>query len=493
MSRGHLCLLLHAHLPFVRHPEHPEFLEEKWLFEAVAESYLPLLSVFEKLADDRVPFGLTVSLSPTLVAMLDDDLLRKRCHAWLAKRKAGARRKPAFVREQMDGALRDYEQRGGDIVAGFRNLENRGFIEIITTCATHAFLPLLKSDRLSVRAQIRIALDEHERRFGRRPSGFWLPECGFHPDLRHELAQAGITYCVVDAHGFQLARPAAPFGPRAPVRCDDITFFARDPDSAREVWGHGGFPSASVYRDFHATDADGFKTRAVSGTADAKLPYDAAKAEAAVSRHAQEFVVSRIASAGFHNARMEAPPLTVAAYDAELFGHWWHEGPRFVDHVMRYAATRRDEIETLTLSGHLARHQPAFTTVPGASSWGQHGFNDFWLNQANHWIYPELRRASVRFMEACSVRREDPLHGRAIRQAARSLLLSQASDWPFLMARETSAAYAGQRLRDQIARVHFLCDAIERNDIDERKLRALEQMDNLFPEIDCRHFVEIPA
>src|SRR5207302_10937554 len=75
---GYLALILHAHLPFVRHPEHEHFLEEEWFFEAITESYIPLLRMMRRLVDDAVPFKLTMSLTPTLCAMLQDELLRER-------------------------------------------------------------------------------------------------------------------------------------------------------------------------------------------------------------------------------------------------------------------------------------------------------------------------------------------------------------------------------------------------------------------------------
>ena len=505
MPRGYLALVLHAHLPFVRHPEHAEFLEERWLFEAVSDCYLPLLGVFEKLADDGVPFRATLSISPTLAAMLDDDLLRRRCHDFLKERQAKSQGAAPFLAEHSDHALREFERRGGDIVGGFSSLQQRGCLEIITTAATHGFLPLQKSHAPTVRAQIRVALDEHVRRFHAKPCGFWLPECGFYPGLQHELAAAGVGYFIVDAHGFLNAQPPAPHGVFAPVACPGVAVFARDPDSAREVWGPGGFPGAAAYRDFHATDGNGFKSFAVTGAADEKKGYDPKLAARLALHHAHQFVQSRIAQAEFQAAHLANPPVIVAAYDAELFGHWWHEGPQFLEHVLRIAASHGKEIETITPSDYIARHPPAFAAVPGASSWGQHGFNDYWLNATNHWIYPELRRAALRFAEVCTMHGGGlwekprapapnggggPLLRRAHQQAGRSLLLAQASDWPFMMKRGASASYAGKRLSDQLARVHHLCDAIEQGTVSERRLLALEQMDNLFPHLDCRHFLE---
>src|SRR5258705_9107689 len=102
--RGSLSIILHAHLPFVRHPEHPEFLEESWLFEALTECYLPILIVLEGLRRDRVDFRLAISVTPTLSAMLRDRLLRDRYRAHLARSVELAEKEA--LRQQFDAAYR---------------------------------------------------------------------------------------------------------------------------------------------------------------------------------------------------------------------------------------------------------------------------------------------------------------------------------------------------------------------------------------------------
>ena len=78
VMNGYLSFVLHAHLPYVRHPEYEEFLEEDWLYEAITETYIPLLEMFENLTRDNIPWNLTITMSGTLVNMLNDDLLRGR-------------------------------------------------------------------------------------------------------------------------------------------------------------------------------------------------------------------------------------------------------------------------------------------------------------------------------------------------------------------------------------------------------------------------------
>jgi 1,4-alpha-glucan branching enzyme len=99
MDRGYLALILHAHLPFVRHPEHDEFYEEDWLFEAITETYIPLIEMMQRLVRDCVPFKLTMSITPPLIAMLNDELLRVRYQRHLDRLVALARREADRHRE----------------------------------------------------------------------------------------------------------------------------------------------------------------------------------------------------------------------------------------------------------------------------------------------------------------------------------------------------------------------------------------------------------
>src|SRR5438552_14817257 len=83
MGGGDLAFVLHAHLPYIRHPEHRFHLEENWLYEATTATYLPLLDTFRGLQREGVPFRVTMSMSPPLCSMLRDDLLKLRYAAYL--------------------------------------------------------------------------------------------------------------------------------------------------------------------------------------------------------------------------------------------------------------------------------------------------------------------------------------------------------------------------------------------------------------------------
>src|SRR5437762_1172300 len=264
--QGQLSIVLHAHLPFVRHPEHEKFLEESWLFEAITECYLPLIQVFESWRRDGMETRLTLTLSPTLCSMLLDRLLRDRYVRHLDGLIELAQKE--IYRTHWDPALHPlanrYHQRflnlretyfayGQNLLGAFRQFQEMGNLEIITTAATHALLPLLANHSPSLRAQILVARDDYRRCFGRDPLGIWLPECAYAEGLEQILQEANIRWFITDTHGVLHARPRPRYGVFAPLFTPNgIAAFGRDLDSAKQVWSkHEGYPGDGRYRDFY--------------------------------------------------------------------------------------------------------------------------------------------------------------------------------------------------------------------------------------------------
>src|SRR5438034_893395 len=219
---GHLALILHAHLPFVRHPEHEHFLEEEWFFEAVTESYIPLLRMMRRLVDDDVPFKLTMSLTPTLCAMLQDQLLRERYVRHLdllidlTAREQKRNRKHPQLRQLADFYFDLFsenrrlfvEEWKCDLLSAFRELRKTGALEIIASAATHGLLPILQQQApQAARAQVLVGRDVYVDLFGAEPIGFWLPECAYAPGLETILQEANIRWFVLDAHGVLFGNP----------------------------------------------------------------------------------------------------------------------------------------------------------------------------------------------------------------------------------------------------------------------------------------------
>jgi 1,4-alpha-glucan branching enzyme len=532
MPTGYLALVLHAHLPFVRHPEHEDFLEEDWFFEAITESYIPLLAMMERLVADEVPFQLTMTVTPTLCAMLQDQLLRERYSRYLDRSVALAEREiernrdnerlrtlSEFYHDHFRQSRERFVQWNGDLLAVFRRLRDDGCLEIIASAATHGLLPLLEQSPEAVRAQISIGCDSYRTAFHADPAGFWLPECAYHPGVENVLRDADIRWFIVDAHGLMLADPrprraiyAPCFTPAGPAA------FARDRDSSRQVWSATeGYPGDPVYREFYrdigfelpiehlwpnANSAlrkfTGIKYHRITDRHGEKDLYEPAVAQQAADAHASHFLNARKQQLNDLRA-LDFDPIVVAPFDAELFGHWWFEGPRFLESVLRQAAhtqqdlrlTSRDhygheDFQLTTPSAFLAQHPTQQTVSPAASSWGENGHLGVWLDETNSWIYPHLYSAAERMTKLA--RANSSGDDRVLQQLARELLLAQSSDWAFLIRTGTAKHYATKRVTDHLLRFNRLHDDFVSGKIDEAFLANCEWRDNIFPKIDWRRY-----
>ncbi len=515
--------MLHAHLPFVRHPEHEEFLEEDWLYEAVIETYLPLLEVFDRIADERIPCRVTLTLTPTLVAMLRDELLISRCARRLDrlceladKEVHRTRNEPAFAgtarfyRDRLYRARSLFHDRyHRDLAGAFGRVQEAGCLEIVGCGATHGFLPLLQLHPEAVRAQVSVGAQEYRRVFGRDPVGIWLPECGFYPGVERFLADERIRYFFVDTHGILDATPRPRFGAYAPVVTPGgVAAFGRDPESSLQVWSaEHGYPGDPLYREFYRDIGYdlpldyvrpyvqptgerknvGFKYHRITGKTPHKEPYDPGAARERAAAHAGNFMFNRERQIEHLRGVMGRPPVVVAPYDAELFGHWWFEGPEFLDFFVRKAAFDQSVFRLSSASDVLRALPEHQLATPPFCSWGAGGYAEVWLNGTNDWIYRHLHKGAELMIglardypEASGVTR------RALNQAARELLLAQSSDWAFIMKTGTMVDYAVRRTKEHVLRLHRLHDQIRRGALDEGWLAHVEGRDNVFPEIDWR-------
>lgn len=521
MEKGYLSLVLHAHLPYVRHPEYKSFLEEDWLYEAITETYIPLIRVFQRLTDDGVDFRLTLSLSPPLVSMLQDPLLQERYlrHITrlidLTEREVDRRSdEPEFARlaAMYHGLFSDCrrvfaDEYGLDLVGAFRYFRDAGKIDITTCGATHGYLPLMERYPASVRAQIALAADHHREAFGRNPEGIWLPECGYFTGVDRYLAEQGIRYTFVDSHGLLHASPRPKFGTFSPVITRaGVAVFGRDLESSKQVWSADeGYPGDYAYRDFYRDyayeldydyvrpylGADGFRKMLglkywrITGNTDRKELYDPDVAAARVKEHAANFMFNRERQAEYLADVLGRRPVIVAPYDAELFGHWWFEGPAWLEELFRKMHEVRGPIRAATPADYMALEGPFQTAELFHSSWGDKGYSEVWLNGTNDWIYRHLHRAAARMTElAKRYPHADGLRLRALNQAARELLLAQSSDWAFIMKTGTMTEYAVKRTRDHVSRFTTLYESIVSNTVDESLLSEVEWRDRIFPGID---------
>ncbi|MGO9765328.1 MAG: glycoside hydrolase family 57 protein [Myxococcaceae bacterium] len=514
--------MLHAHLPYVRHAGAPPPLEADWLPEAVAGTYLPLLEVLERLAEDGIPVRLTLSVSPTLASMLDDRALRAQVGTRLAEHQAlAAREVRRTAKDASLGPLARYHLRRlrqlrgrwercrGRLLPAFVGAERQGQLALITSAATHAFLPHLRHWPGALQAQVQVAVQEHVRLLGRRPCGFWLPECGYFPGVEGWLAQQGLRFTFLEARGVALAEPQPVASVYAPLFTPSgVAAYGRDPESSEAVWSaESGYPADAAYLDFHRDAgwelplsalepvlrpgeprrAVGLRYHRVTGRTEEKALYQPEAARRRAQGHARHFVACRVERLAALRGRLARPAVLVAPYDAELFGHWWHEGPVFLEALFREA--HRQGLALSTPVEDLQRFPVAQLAAPAESSWGSGGSAATWLHPNNDWIVPEVSRATAALCAAAAAAgRRTEAARRLLHQAARELLLSQSSDFPFILRAGTVVDYATARVRTHLQRFWALLDGAQGRPVDAPLAQAAFAEDVLFPKLSFRVF-----
>ncbi len=526
MEKGYLSIILHAHLPYVRHPEHERFLEEEWLYEAITETYIPLIKVFDGLVRDRIDFRITMSLTPTLLSMMTDPLLQTRYIRHLDRlielsnreihrtqtdtrfQSLAGMYRQLFI-EARDLFVSRYRQ---NLASAFRQFQEMGKLEIITCAATHGFLPLMEIQKEALRAQVRMAVRTHQRILGKRPLGIWLPECGYCPDVDEILKEEGIRFFILDTHGILFASPRPKYGIFAPVYCrSGVAAFGRDTESSKSVWSaQQGYPGDYHYREFYRDigfdleygylrpylNGDGSRVNTgikyyrITGSGNDKEPYDPLAAREKAAEHAANFMFNREKQVEYVQSLIGQKPLVVSPYDAELFGHWWFEGPLWLDALFRKIHQDETVFKTITPTEYLERYPKNQVTTPSLSSWGYNGYAEVWLNSSNDWIYRHLHKALERMGESArAFQGAEGIERRALNQMAREVLLAQSSDWAFIMKAGTHGAYAVKRTKDHLDRFTRLWAGLTKNCIDIPTLESLESTDNIFPDMDYRIYL----
>ncbi len=529
MPDGYLAIVLHAHLPYVRHPEHGEFLEELWFYEALAETYIPLLKMFNRLENDSVGYRVLLSLSPTVTAMMEDDLLGQRFirHTEKIIRLADrerirhtapeTKRLAAFYGDFYRDTLYWFEKADRKPARAFAELARLGNLELMTCGATHGFLPILRQNPGAVRAQVFTARDYHESVYGHAPAGIWMPECAYYPGLETVLSEAGFSYTFVDTHGIEHSDTVPQRGVYAPILSPEgVAFFGRDRETGYQVWSaEQGYPGHPDYREFyrdlgfqlpeeelgdflidgHIRVNTGLKyNRITSRQGGEKALYNPEAARQRAAHDAAHFLENRIGQVRrLAHAHQDRPPLIVAPYDAELYGHWWFEGPQFLDYVLRKMHFDQETVKCMTPSEYLELYPENQCALPAGSSWGGDGTYEFWVNDTNQDIIPGLHQAADTLTRL--VNRRDSQSGwgdspedRTVKQMMRELMLAQASDWPFIMRTGTSPDYAKKRVRDHLTRFWSLENMLTAGSVDENILRAVEQTDNIFPSCNPTYY-----
>jgi 1,4-alpha-glucan branching enzyme len=524
---------LHSHLPYVlNHGRWPH--GSDWLCEAALDTYLPLLEELRALEQEGIPAPVTIGFTPILANQLASPAFGRELEAFFDQRLVACGEAPASLATTGDQALLplvDYWRRhlerlrnlfrstGGDLLAAFRDLQARGTLEIIGSAATHGYLPLLRRDE-SVRLQLAVGFSEHRRLFGTAPGGCWLPECAYRPrqgerpGIEEFLEEAGFRFFFVDSH---LARAGAPLGaygdvPLGAERFDaerhetahgqavrvahspyrayrvsrtypGVAALVRDPRSSMQVWSRQqGYPGDEWYLEFHKIRwPGGLKLwRVTGGGVDLgdKRPYEPARAQERAADHARHF------SDLLENLGRSKAGLVVAPFDTELFGHWWFEGVDFLASTYR-ELRRRPGVRPVTAARHLREHPPEKALRLAEGSWGVNGDHSMWMNEQTQWTWDRLWPLEDTFWDAAPAALAVSAARPVLAQAARSLLLAQASDWQFILSTGAVPDYAERRFNGHCQDAERLLDGLRTGALEgaTRLAAELAQRDAVFPDV----------
>ena len=555
---GAFTFVLHSHLPYARMAGRWPHGEE-WIHEAASETYIPLLNALYDLREEGVSFRLTIGITPVLVEQLSDPDVIDHLDAYLDEKIEAARGDverfsaeegdphleylASFYQELFEHTKRSFDERfNRDMIGAFRQLQDEGYVEIITSGATHGYLPLLGTDA-SVYAQIKTGAEAYRRHFGRSPRAIWLPECAYRPayvedghkrpGLEYFLNELGLGLFFTETHTIEGGQPVGvaagdaigPYGqikrryvipmaeaipPRSattfePYYVSDTTAgpgaeqhsgvaaLGRDNRTGMQVWsGEFGYPGDYDYREFHKKDGiSGLQYWRVSGPRvdlAHKDFYHPDWAAGKVREHARHFawlVSDRLQQ--YHEESGEYG-IIASNYDTELFGHWWFEGVDWLKQVLQLLAAD-DAVELVRASDYVAEHPPKQVLHIPESSWGAGGTHWTWDNHDTHWMWGPIHSAEER-MAALAEKFTDPSPAEEVvlNQAARELLLLEASDWPFLVTTGQAREYAIRRFTRHVERFEALADALEKGRPDRQLADELYEVDKVFPDIDYRWF-----
>jgi len=556
MKVGGFTFVLHSHLPYCRNAGRWPHGEE-WLHEAASETYIPLLDALYDLKQEGCPFKLTLGITPVLVEQLADSLVIDHLVAFIQEKiqraqedvkrfdKAGEGHLlylAKFYLDRYQHILNSFNERfNRNIIAAFKQLQDEGHIEITTSAATHAYLPLLERDS-SIYGQLKVGKESYRRHFGIAPSSVWLPECGYRPayyvdsqgkryvkpGVESFLSQLGMSCFFAETHTVEGGEPVGKareevIGPYASiprryvvplaqypeptqrttylpywVQTPEVAVIGRDNRTSMQVWSaEWGYPGDFYYREFHKKDGiSGLHYWKITG---AKLDlaykeyYDPYWAGQRVAEHSSHY--AHLVDELMTNFYQETGKFGIiaAAYDTELFGHWWFEGVDWIKEVLRQLSGS-ELVELTTASEFIKKHPPGDVLALPESSWGLGGGHFTWQNVDTDWIWPIIHSAEVRMEKlVAKYPKADRVIKEILNQAARELVLLQSSDWPFLITTGQASFYAENRFLEHVKRFQQLADIAESGKSDKAALALCHQLwelDKIFPEINYLSFAE---
>lgn len=508
---GYALFIFNAHIPYIKKNRKKSAGDERWLFKAIGESYLPLLDVFLRLKNEGTPFKAAFSLSPTLITMLADPDIQERCREYLIQRadfyaREAGRESEFKLTASMHATRSAYflklftEKLGCRLLDAFKSLSDSGHLELMTTAATHAFLPLLEPNAIMSRAQIKQGLDTFAEHFGFIPNGFWLPECGCRLGFDKLILEQGPRFTVIDTLAMLGSSPKAKYASFRPFSSPSgLALFANDISASLDIWSaKTGYYTAPEYLWQPDTcieedpgnsgefPAEELACKKNTGPTDRKGAYNQADANKTAWRHASAFLEGLAERSKWARKIIGVPPVITISVNAEFFGSQWFEGPLWLEYVLRASASE-DRPQTILPSAYLEECDNLQISMPTGSSWGDGSFGARWLNSANDWAYKQVTLACRRYLKMVRLGdMGDPLKERLINQAGRELMLAQASDWPLLLSAGRLTRMAQRRLRDHLVAFWTLFDYYREGRVDEESLRRIEGRSEIFRNLDYK-------
>jgi 1,4-alpha-glucan branching enzyme len=557
MKVGAFMFVLHSHLPYCRNAGRWPHGEE-WIHEAASETYIPLLDALYDLKEEGCPFKLTLGITPVLVDQLADRLVIEHMAEFMEDK---VRRAQSDVRrfeksgeghllylakfylDRYQQVLTSFNERfERNLVGAFKKLQDEEYVELATSAATHAYLPLLERDS-SIYGQLQTGKSNYKQHFGKEPSSVWLPECGYRPayytggpgksyvkpGLESFLAAIGLNCFFAETHTVEGGEPVGkareevigPYGSISRlyvvpstehsqqtqrttylpywVQTPEVAVIGRNNRTSMQVWSaEWGYPGDFNYREFHKKDGiSGLQYWKVTGAKvdlGYKEYYDPYWADKRVAEHSAHYAgLIQDSLTGFYQETGKFGIIS-AAYDTELFGHWWFEGVDWLKKVMRNVS-QSEFVEPTTASKFIKEHPPEDVLALYEGSWGLGGGHFTWQNADTNWVWPIIQAASIR-MEGLAARYSsgaEPAMKKILNQAARELVLLQSSDWPFLITTGQARVYAEKRFLDHVDRFQKLADIAEAGGVDKAAqdlYNELWELDKVFPKIDYRSFAE---
>ncbi len=537
---GAFTFVLNSHLPYARLAGRWPHGEE-WIHEAASETYVPLLNTLNDLKAEKIGCKLTLGITPILAEQLADDLVLEHFEQYLDNRIEAAERDilhfesddhkddhlrylAEWYRDWYIGIRTSFIERyDRDLIGAFRQLQDDGLLEIITSAATHAYLPLL-SEESTLYGQLKLGMQSYERLFGSTPRGVWLPECAYRPGMETILDELGLKFFLTETHTVTGGKPvgiaagdilgpygdikrrydipdtaatpertATPFVPYT-VAESSVQIIGRNNPSVQQVWSEEwGYPGDFDYREFHKkAGTSGLQFWRITGeNVDLafKDHYHPDWAKYKVEQHAEHFahLIGDLLRE-YHNESEGRFGIVAANFDTELFGHWWFEGVSWLGKVLRHLHESQ-EIEMMTAGEYLEQHPPREALEIPEGSWGAGGNHFTWNNGEVAWMWEPIHE-SERRMQALVANFQAPTEDEkaVLNQAAREFLLAQSSDWPFLVTTGQAREYAIQRFNQHLERFGKLADSLDAKMPDRAYADELWELDKVFADIDYRIF-----